>query len=228
MLWYKGWLETRFKLCLVLVFMSLLMILVHSASGKAGIAAALSFSVPAYMVMICALLAGAGIATQPGISATKGLHGSTLFTLALPVSRLRLLAIRSGIGWLEGAGVMALVCAGIWVLSPVVRSSASAGEMLEYWMALVACTSALYFISVLLATFLDDQWRVWGTMIVSMGFLWASTHFHLPAFVDLFRGMGEGSPLLVHAEPWGAMAFALAISAVLFFAAFKIVQRREY
>jgi hypothetical protein len=38
-------------------------------------------------------------------------------------------------------------------------------EMFEYVVVLVACTSSLYFFSVLLATFLDEMWRMKGSMI---------------------------------------------------------------
>ena len=53
-------------------------------------------------VNIAPLLAGAGIKTQAAFQTVKGLHGSTYFTLSLPVSRFRLLAIRAGIGHQRG------------------------------------------------------------------------------------------------------------------------------
>jgi hypothetical protein len=40
--------------------------------------------------------------------------------------------------------------------------------------------------------------------------------------------MGENSPIIAHTMPLGAMAFSLAFAAVLFLAALKIVQAREY
>jgi hypothetical protein len=39
----------------------------------------------------------------------RDLHGSTLFTLSLPASRLRLMSVRAAIGWLEGAGVIGVL-----------------------------------------------------------------------------------------------------------------------
>ena len=100
--------------------------------------------------------------------------------------------------------------------------------MLEYAGTLIACASALYCLSVLLATFLDDQWRIWGTMIASAGLWWLCTHTPLPASINIFRAMREGSPLLAHMMPWCAMTFSLALAAILFFAALKVVQTREY
>jgi hypothetical protein len=40
--------------------------------------------------------------------------------------------------------------------------------------------------------------------------------------------MGDGSPLLAHTMPWPAMGVSLAVAGVLFVAALKIVQAREY
>jgi len=186
------------------------------------------FSIPTLVVMVTAMLSGAGIATQPSFQATKGLHGSTLFTLSLPVSRFRLLAIRAGLGWLEMAGVIGTFCCGMWFASSQLKGAATGVEMLEYAETLIACASALYFLSVVMATFFDDQWRMWGTMLGSAALWWVSTHTPLPASANIFRAMGEGSPLLAHTMPWTAMAFSLVLAAILFFAALKIVQAREY
>lgn len=100
--------------------------------------------------------------------------------------------------------------------------------MLEYAGTLIACASALYGLSVFLATFLDDQWRAWSTMIASAALWWLSSHAPLPASANIFRAMREGSPLLAHTTPWTAMAFSLGLAAILFFAALKVVQTREY
>jgi hypothetical protein len=116
----------------------------------------------------------------------------------------------------------------MWLVSPAFRAIATSVEMLEYAGTLIACTSALYCLSVLLATFLDDQWRAWGTMLSSAALWWLSIHTPLPASANIFRAMREGSPLLAHTVPWTAMAFSLGIAAILFFAAAKIVQAREY
>jgi hypothetical protein len=235
MLWHKAWLETRFRLLFTLGFMVLLLVFTYSSRTAAPAAGARSpivgivlFSNPTFVVMACAMLAGAGIATQPSLQATKGLHGSTLFTLSLPVSRLRLLAVRAGFGWLEMAGAIGALCCGMWFASSQLRGTATALDMFDYGGTLIACASGLYTLSVLLATFLDDQWRVWGTMIGSAALWWLSTHTPLPASMNIFRAMGEGSPLVAHTMPWLAMTFSLGLAAILLFAAFRVVQHREY
>ena len=235
MLWHKGWLETRFRLLFSLGFTTIILVLQYSArtaapppGGKSAAFGLVMFGSPTLVLMVCALLGGAGIVTQPSLQATKGLHGSTLFTLSLPVSRLRLLAVRASIGWFEAAGVIGALCCGMWLVSPAFRATVTPVEMLEYAGTLIACASALYYFSVLLATFLDDQWRAWGSMIASAALWWLSTHTPLPAYANIFRAMREGSPPLAHTMPWTAMAFSLGLAAILFFAALKVVQTREY
>ena len=136
----------------------------RNSSGKPAVVI-LAFTYALLLVATEAMLAGAGVTTQPSLQASKGLHGSTLFTLSLPVSRLRLLATRAAIGWLEVAAIISILCCGFWSVSPLVRAVATPIEMVEYAATLLACGSALYGLSVLLATFLDDQWRTWGTLI---------------------------------------------------------------
>jgi hypothetical protein len=235
MLWHKGWLETRFRLLFVLGFTAVNLGLQYSARtaaipphGRNPALGLILFSNPTLVLMVCALLGGAGIITQPSLQATKGLHGSTLFTLSMPVSRFRLLAVRASIGGLEAVGVIAMLCCGMWLVSPAFRAIGTPVEMLEYAGTLIACGSALYCLSVLLATFLDDQWRAWGTMIASAALWWLSTHTPLPASADIFRAMRDGSPLIAHTLPWPAMVFSLALAAILFLAALKVVQTREY
>jgi hypothetical protein len=227
--------ETRFRLLFTVGFTTLILVLQYSVRTAAPAPGAKSpalglvmFSNPTLVLMVCALLGGAGIVTQPSLQATKGLHGSTLFTLSLPVTRLRLLAVRASIGWLEAVGVIAALCCGMWLVSSAFRAMATPVEMLEYAGTLIACASALYCLSVLLATFLDDQWRTWGTMIASVALWWLSSHTPLPASVNIFRAMRDGSPLLAHTMPWTAMAFSLGLAAILFFAALRVVQTREY
>jgi hypothetical protein len=151
-----------------------------------------------------------------------------LFTLSLPVSRFQLLAVRAGVGWLEMAGGIGLLCSGMWIVFPALREMVTVVEMFEYAATLIACTSVLYCIGVVLATFLDDQWRTWGTMIASVALWWLPNAIHLPAALNVFKAMGEGSPLLSHTMPWGAMAFSLGLAAILLVAALKVVQTREY
>ncbi len=110
----------------------------------------------------------------------------------------------------------------------MLRTMVTPAEVLKYAATLIACASVIYFLSVLLATFLDDQWRVWTTMISCAALWWVSMHAPLPAFTNIFRAIGPGSPLLARTMPWNTIAFSLGLAAILFFAALKVVRAREY
>lgn len=229
MLLYKGWLETRFRLFFALAFVGVNLVFAYSRGVHALAGVKVLVGVTGILAAVLAgMLAGAGVATQPAVQATKGLHGSMMFTLSLPVSRFRLLAARAGLGWLEMAGGIGMLCCGMWAMFPILRAATTAAEMVEYAAVLITCASGLYFMSVLLATFLDDLWRLYGTAIAFGTLWWASNHPSLPASMNIFRAMGEGSPLIAHTVPWAAMAFSLGLAAILFVAALKVVQSREY
>src|SRR5580700_5790555 len=118
MLWYtlayKSWRETRFRLLFALAFVGFFLVQLHTVGIKAPAGVKVAVGIAwIFVASISIMLAGAGIVTQPSFQATKGLHGSILFTLALPVSRLRLLAVRAGLGWLEMAAGIGIMCCGM-------------------------------------------------------------------------------------------------------------------
>ena len=230
MLWYKGWLETRVRTLFALAFIGFLLYTQHSSPLPAlhSQLDRLQFSGQLVAILVSALLGGAGIVTQPSFQATKGLHGSILFTLSMPVSRLRLLAVRAGLGALEASVVLSLFCCGVWIASPMISAAAAPFELFQQTATLIACASSLYCLSVLLATFLEEQLRVVGTMVGCYALQWLCLEFPVPAPINIFRAMGKDSPMIAHTIPWTPMAYSLALSAILLFAALKIAQSREY
>jgi hypothetical protein len=101
MLWYKAWLETRWRFGYVAGFVvgTLGIFALIGASKQVGAAMKLE---SALMYCFAAIyLAGSGINTQTFYSARSSFHGSMLFTLSLPVSRLRLFMVRAGLGAAE-------------------------------------------------------------------------------------------------------------------------------
>jgi hypothetical protein len=239
MLWYKGWIETRMKLLLVLSIYAACLLSFpifrpapsHTFAAMTAadqLKAATRDGLASYAVLWAAImLAGAGIATQTALHMTKGLPGSTLYTLSLPVSRLRLLATRAGLGWLVLAGFTGVLCSGLWIVLPLMRATVAPDGIARYTVALIVCSSGLYCVSVLLATFLDDTWRFSGS-VVAFGSLWWLQDHTLPASANIFRAMSDGSPLVAHTMPWTAMALSLGIAVILFYVALKIVQHKEY
>ncbi len=235
MLWMKAWLETRWRLLYTLALPLAAIALPHIMGGSASSqkdadkAAHTFMGVMAFFsVFNVAYLAGAGIKTQSPFAAMKGLEGSMHYTLALPVSRLRLLSVRAGVGLLEFAGVCAVVYSALWLFSSPARGSSTPFDLLELILAAIACMACFYFTAVLLATFLDDPWQMFGGMFVAIVVWFVTSRISPPPSFNLFGFAGGASPLITHTLPWPAMGISLTASAILLWAALKIAERRDY
>ena len=151
MLWYKYWLETRFLVLFMVLYaifpVALLTLTPRPANAPQGSVATAQGAVgffAVYYSMIPVLLAGSGIKAQAGPGATKGLYGSTYFTLSLPISRFRLIASRAGMGMLETAGIFAIAPCAVWIMFPPLRAHITGLDLLLYWLTLFMCGSAIY------------------------------------------------------------------------------------
>jgi hypothetical protein len=223
MLWYKGWLETRLRILFVLAMVAYSLAMAHWGPFRSLEPRQLVETVLIFWMIVPIMLGGAGIRTT-AFRAQKGLHGSTLYTLTLPVSRLRLVLVRAGVGLAEMAGIFLLTSIAAWVLSPVLNVRATYADALENALVMTICGAVVYFISVFLATFLDDMWQIWVSAIAVA----ALRLIPLPSPFNLFRAMGAGSPLVTHSMPWASMGVSLCAAAILFWTAVKIAETREY
>src|SRR5579872_359115 len=229
MLWMKGWLEIRWRFVWALAavlatFGGALYNGQVSAKATAGVMALM----PLLWLFGAVFLAGAGIRTQSPLQGTKGLHGSTQFTLSLPVSRLRLLSVRAVMGFTAVCGVIVISSGVAWFLFPMVRANAKAADFLSWVVAASCCAAAFHAVSIFNSTFLDEYWHVWLT-VITIGFLkWLTVRFPPPASLDVFGVMGTRSPLVTHAVPWPAILLSLIFAGIVFFGAVWVAERIEY
>ncbi|MDQ2712603.1 MAG: hypothetical protein M3Y24_10305 [Acidobacteriota bacterium] len=226
----KAWLETRWRFTYALGLAALALAMAASGGGLGSTenAGRLTLVLSGISIFAAVYLAGAGIRTQSPFRRMPGLHGSTYFTLSLPVSRFRLLAIRAGLGLLETVGINVFMIVSAWGLFPLVRGNSTVLDLLRLIFAAIICPLCFYFVSTAVATVLDETWQMFGSLFVIGIAWWLVSRLALPPSVDVFRFMSGASPLLTHRLPWAAMAISLVASAVLFSTALKIVGSREY
>ncbi len=231
MLWYKNWLETRGRILFMVLFAVFPIALFLGGSHRSATtqhpptplelaeAEKAGGFFAMYYSLIPLFLAGSGISY-----AKKS--GSTYLTLSLPVSRLRLLATRAGLGLLGTVGILAIAPCFVWVdfADP---GEVSLSNLFTYWVALSVGTSAFYFFGVLLSTFIQEVYRQWISMFGVVLLLLLSSTIPLLAPLNIFRAMA--SPLFPpHSLPWASMGISLGAAAVLGWTAMRVVQTREY
>ena len=227
MLCMKAWLEMRWRLLLSLIF-PLWPLSFVIMNGRVQHPEAL-VSTMGYMLALGSMyVAGTGIKTQASLRATKGVHGSLYFTLSLPVSRLRLFAVRVAAGLVGGALLDLIALSVVWTVIPSIHADVSLASFVRVFLALVFCTAAFHALSVLYATFLDETWQIWGSMITIM-ILWRFASGIFPhSSWNVFYVLSALSPLAFHSLPLGAMAVSLAAATIFFAAAFTVLNSQEY
>jgi len=220
MLWYKGWLETRWRF----LFFTGVMIVSCAAFGSRapahefpGNAGGVRYILYYFVWPVMALLlAGAGINSQTVGGTFQGVHPSMYFTLSLPVTRRRLVAVRAALGAVETLALIALSCGAAWAFTPLLRERGAVLPMLTYVAASTVGASVAYSASVLLATFLDEIWQFYVGCL-ALGAIWVC----------------ESRLLGLHPPPFGQVdwplaAFSLVAAAALLAAAFWKASRTQY
>jgi hypothetical protein len=128
----------------------------------------------------------------------------------------------------ETVAVFAALSCVAWFMFSALKVHLSGSDLFAYWVTVSTCTSTFYFLSVLLATFWDDLWQIWGSAIVILILRLLSTAVSVPSSFNIFRAMGQSSPLFTHTFPWASMGISLGAAAILFLAAIRVVQTHEY
>jgi hypothetical protein len=225
MLWYKAWRETRWRMLMLTGMVLWVLFATHSRGTFQPRPAS-----PLQIIWLLAplMLAGSGLRTDPVLQPMKGLHGSMYFTLSLPVSRLRLFAVRAGAGLLETAAIIVAVSCTAGILFPELRVNASLAGGFVYVVTVFLCSCGIYGLSTLLATFLELLYQIWAGFAAIFLSLWLVRTAEVPRSIDPFSAMGDLSPLATHVFPWAAIGVSLGLGTIFFLAALRVVQARQY
>jgi hypothetical protein len=233
MLWFKAWLEVRWRFAflvgsILLVWLAPLWVTttgVHSGVPASRQWMGLQLGSVLLYIFTAIYLAGSGINSQTLYTATTGFHGSMFFTLSLPVSRRRLLFVRAGLGALLTCILVVIMAGYMLFLRP---EATSALQALMYMTRAIVCTMAVYALSVLLACVLDEMWQFmaacffWGVVFV------LQSRIDLVARVSPLRGMSLISYPLTAPMPWTPVVASLVLTGVLLWISVAVLQRKEY
>jgi hypothetical protein len=235
MLWYKAWLETRWRFVfmlgsIILVWLTPLWLPSFGFRLPQGVPASKIWmgvhlgSVLLYIV-VANFLAGSGVNSQTTYAATSGFHGSMLFTLSLPVSRRRLLFVRAGLGALLTSALVAILAGYTVIQHP---GGASAMQAVEYIARAMVCTIAVYALSVLMACVLDEMWQFYAASFCWIGFYLLQSRFAVLSWLSPLRGMTLFSYPVTAPMPWAPIVASLLFAGVCLCASVLVLQRKEY
>lgn len=226
MLLMKNWLETRWRLTAMFGYLASVLAInyYHQSGMKAS-----SVLFPLWMILTFGVLtlAGGGVKTQSPIGFPEGLAESTQFTIALPVGRFRLMAVRAAVGLMETSAVTLISGCTAWSLFPVLRAAVPPADFVRVVLITLVWLTGPYCMAMVFEALVPEPFSMvlagWSFGLL----LWLSHHI-APA-VDIVQAfIGEASPLVTHRLPWPQMATSASVAVVLFVAAVWIVRTREY
>ena len=235
MLWFKAWLETRWRFgfvvgSILLLWLTPLWLPSIGLRVPAGVPASriwLGVHLGSVLLYVFAaiFLAGSGINSQTTYGATSGFHGSMLFTLSLPVSRRRLLFVRAGLGALQTIALVAIMAGFTLFQRP---GATSALQSLAYTTRAIVCTMVVYALSVLLACLLDEVWQLMAGILCWIAILVLQIRFDVVSRISPLRGMNLISYPVTAPMPWAPVITSLVFACVLLYASVLVLQRKEY
>jgi hypothetical protein len=252
MLWYKSWLDTRWRFLIGLVLLIgsaasivlayprvlelLPMVPTVDARGEIGRrireAAELSRSYRGYIWSQWFRQQPTQLGTLFAVLlGTGGLlsqsAGGALFTLSLPVSRERLLTVRAAAGLAE-LFVIALVSSlVIPMLSPAVGQTFGIGSAIVHAVCWFVAGAVFFSVAILLSTVFSDVWRpLLIACTVAFALAMCDFVFRGLAPYSIYRVMSAESYFRTGAVPWlGLLASAAVSTAVLYGAAVNFARR---
>ena len=255
MLWYKSWLETRWRFVIGLVLLVLsacgsvlgypevvrLLPLAPTVdlSGVIGrqVAEALELarSYRGYvwsqwfrqnMLQMWALFA---VLLGTGGLLSQAARGGALFTLSLPATRNRLLGVRAATGLAELLVLAFVPSLVLPVLSPAIGQTYSVGDALVHSACMFIAGSVFFSMAFLLSTVFSDVWR--PLLIVLCGatvLALLGAVFRDLSYYSLFKVMTGEVYFRGGGLPWLGLLTSAGLSLVMLYLATRNIARQDF
>jgi ABC-2 type transport system permease protein len=235
-LWYKAWLETRSRFLICLATLTLFSgIFVHHAQGLVRPELQSDFNRLLFvnqqflviMWVLAVVLLGMG-----GIVREKA-AGTSSLTLALPVTRRRLLGVRVGTGVLEATVLGVAPWVAVLLVSSFARKPILITQVASYVLLLVGGGLVYFALAVLISSLVSGEYTApalaFGiVLLAAMLFDAWLRQFNLWRLVTGDFSIDRSTYLLSGHLPWLGILSSLSIAALMLLASNFVVQRREF
>jgi len=238
-LWYKAWLETRTRFLVCLIFVvAVLVFFVHHAEGilpaePKSNAYELMFYAHFYLAglwVLCVVLLGMG-----GLLREKS-SGVSSFTLAFPVSRTRLVMVRTVVGVVESIVLGVVPWAAMLLVIYLGGKPFSLSQAGFYVLLLVGGGLVYFAMSILISALIEGEYTTpavaYGAVIL-VGAVCGSVKSLRP-FFDLWRFItadkyyDRSTHLLSGPAPWFGISASLTVAVCMLLATIKVIQKRDF
>lgn len=251
MLWYKAWLETRWRflagfallscsaIATIAAYPQIVKLLPLVSSPGTGAlaerireAAVLSSTYRGYVWLQWFRQDGARwttfFAILLGTTAVFWRRGGELFTFSLPVSRTRLLSVRAWSGLAELVVIVFVPSLLLPLFSPSIGQSYAASSALIHALCAFVAASVFFCAALWLSTLFDDPWSpALLTIGAALGLVFVNRMAPGAPFA-IFSVMSGERYFRQGQLPWLALLSSAALSAALFVAAIANVRRRDF
>lgn len=252
MLWYKSWLETRWR------FLIGLALLICSAAGgvflyppvvkltatlpvpnlggrlgekiREAMSLAQSFNGFIWTNWFRQNLTQMGtlFAILLGTASLMSESSGALFTFSLPVTRQRLMHVRAMTGLAELFAIILIPTMLIPLLAPAIRQRYGVGSALVHVICFFVGASLFFALALLLSTIFNDVWRpVMIAVAIAVVVALADQLFEI-RILGVFRVMNGERWFRDGQLPWPGLIATAVVSASIYYAAVRNLVRRDF
>lgn len=240
--WYKSWCETRTVIFLGIatIAAACIFIVFHQQSMRDSSSEPLTYVALIWkavydsfgsdlFLIVCMALGSGGLLQEKA-------HGTSGFTLALPISRRRILFTRAFVGYC-GILVMALTPAIVLPLSSCfIGQQYSVTQALGFSLLWACCGSIFYAYTFFLAHLMEGEFSAMLVVVASlMAYRFLMVILHLPMLNIFSLVNGEDTPffdetthLLVGPMPWLTLLVMLSVASVFVFLAVRRMEPVDF
>jgi hypothetical protein len=155
--------------------------------------------------------------------------GSALFTLSMPVSRTRLMGIRAATGLTELLVLAIVPALVVPLVSPVIGQTYSITDAVVHGFCLFIGGSVFFSLAFLLSTVFTDVWRP-ALIAIVIATVWgiAEQVSQDLSRYGVFRVMTAQAYFRTGEVPWAGLFISAAVSAAMYYAAVLNITRRDF
>jgi hypothetical protein len=245
MLWYKAWRETRIRFAVAVLTLVWVcgVILVLQNHSRFQASPPLNYSAYVWnaiykdyvrnLFVVLAIVLGCGGLLQEQVTGTAG------FTLALPVSRSRLVAVRAGVGILEVTALAFVPAAVIPILSGIVGEPYAASQAFQFACLWACCGVLIFGLAQFLSATIQGVASSWITCFLALMLytsivnITALDQYPRLDFFKIMSGAGlayfdSANHAIIGPLPWLPLAVIVTSGAACLALAARILESRDF